>query len=124
MAFSDSNYVNACLCRCRISRTLLKPLGFGMSAGFRLVWVECRKSVLVPVWFPPQQSVRAAGYDVCFVKVFLLEVFLLVENIELVLQFIYLYNLCHLLVEQSLFPEFVFGTVLLTSNVRVFFNFY
>lgn len=95
-----------------------------MSAGFRLVWVECRKSVLVPVWFPPQQSVRAAGYDVCFVKVFLLEVFLLVENIELVLQFIYLYNLCHLLVEQSLFPEFVFGTVLLTSNVRVFFNFY
>lgn len=54
----------------------MKPLGFGMSAGFRLVWVECRKSVLVPVWFPPQQSVCAAGYDVCFVKVFLLEVFI------------------------------------------------
>lgn len=30
----------------------------------------------------------------------------------------YIHNLCHLLVEQGLFLEFVFGTVLLISNKR------
>lgn len=42
-------------------------------------------------------------------------------------QFIYVYNLCRLLVEQSLFPEFVFGEMLLISNkgpVSFFLNFY
>lgn len=48
-----------------------------MCAGFRLVWGRVQKNtVLVPVWFLQQQNVHAAGYDVCFLKVFLLEVFI------------------------------------------------
>lgn len=44
--------------------------------GFALSGVECKKPVLVPVRFPQQRNVRAAGYDVCFLKVFRLEVFI------------------------------------------------
>lgn len=125
MAFSGSSYVSAYLCRCRISRALpveTTVVWQGHLQGPALSGVECKKPVLVPVWFPQQQNICAASY-VCFLKVFLLN-FLLAENMESVLQFVYVYNLCHLLVEQSLFPEFVFGTMLLTNNKRCFFNFY
>ena len=72
--------------------------------------------MLIALWFPQWLNVHAASYDVCFLKVFLLEIFISRKHIIGLMDIIYVYNLCRFLVKQSLFLEFVFGTMLLISN--------